>query len=289
MIYVYNYTNGQINPNFTKYNSLNALSKELNIVRDTIKRYLNTNVPYKSNLFFISIVTDLTLINDLVCKVSEGLELNRTLTKKVLIYNENGEILNFESKEVVAKFLDVQFRTITYHLDNWIKGGINGYYLFSKELNNLELEKLTNIFKLRKTNNCVIWVYEIDNLQSPMEKFNSMQKAAEYFKVDYRSIQRHLDTNKVTLKDGKLVLFYSKELTMKDIKGLNIENKKNEIINIWVYKSVNNILELINNNEPTFNSRSEAAKLLKFSSKTITKYLDTNKSYKDLYFYSKKL
>lgn len=37
-----------------------------------------------------------------------------------------------------------------------------------------------------------------------------MQKVAEYFKVDYRSIIRHLDTNKVTLKDGKLVLFYSK-------------------------------------------------------------------------------
>jgi len=83
LIYVYNYTNGQINPNFTKYNSLNALSKELNIARDTIKRYLNTNVPYKSNLFFTSIITDLTLINDLVCKASEGLELNRTLTKKV--------------------------------------------------------------------------------------------------------------------------------------------------------------------------------------------------------------
>jgi len=65
-----------------------------------------------------------------------------------------------------------------------------------------------------------------------MEKFNSMQKAAEYFKVDYRSIQRHLDTNKVTLKDGKLVLFYSKELTIEDIKELNFENQKNETINI---------------------------------------------------------
>lgn len=108
-----------------------------------------------------------------------------------------------------------------------------------------------------------------------------MQKAAEYFKVDYRSIQRHLDTNKVTLKDGKLVLFYSKELTIENIKELKIENKKNETINIWVYRNVNE--------EPTFNSRSEAAKELKFSKKTITKYLDTNISYKDLYFFSKKL
>lgn len=126
--------------------------------------YLKEYLPYKNNLFFTSIITDLTLINDLVCKALEGLELNRTLTKKVWIYNENGEILKFESKGAVAKFLNVQFVTITYHLDNWIKGGIKGYYLFSKELNNLELQKLINMFKLRKTNNCEVWVYEINNL-----------------------------------------------------------------------------------------------------------------------------
>ena len=35
-----------------------------------------------------------------------------------VVKNENGEILKFKSKEAVAKFLNVQFRTITYHLDN---------------------------------------------------------------------------------------------------------------------------------------------------------------------------
>lgn len=118
LIYVYNYTNGLINPNFSKYNSFNALSKEFNIARDTIKRYLNTNVPYKNNLFFTNIITDFTLINDLVSKASLGLELDRSLTKKVWIYNEKGEKFKFESKEAVAKFFNVQFVTITYHLDN---------------------------------------------------------------------------------------------------------------------------------------------------------------------------
>lgn len=32
-----------------------------------------------------------------------------------------------------------------------------------------------------------------------------MQKVVDYFNVDYRSILRQLDRNKVTLKDNKLV------------------------------------------------------------------------------------
>ena len=40
-----------------------------------------------------------------------------------------------------------------------------------------------------------------------------MKKAADHFNVDYRSILRHLDTNKATIKNNKLVLFFSKKLT----------------------------------------------------------------------------
>lgn len=55
---------------------------------------------------------------------------------------------------------------------------------------------------------------------------------------------------------------------------------------LWIYKKVNNDLVLINENQPTFNSKNIAAKELKISPKTITKFLDTNIPYKDLYFYS---
>ena len=40
-----------------------------------------------------------------------------------------------------------------------------------------------------------------------------MQKAAEYFDVDYRSILNHLDTKLATKKGEQLVLLFSKELT----------------------------------------------------------------------------
>lgn len=53
-----------------------------------------------------------------------------------------------------------------------------------------------------------------------------------------------------------------------------------------VYKSVNDKLILLNNNKPTYSSKLEASKEFKMSTKTISKYLDSDKEYKGLYFYS---
>lgn len=243
-------------------------------------------------------------INNLISKAQEGLNLNRTLAKKVWVYTENGETLFFESKEGAARYLNVPFINITNHLDKWIKGGINGNYLFSKELNEplggRGKRKLLGIFNLRKTNNCEVWVYDANTLELLYDKFNSMKKAAEQFNIDYRTILKHLDTNKVILKDNKLVLLYScapsgrtKKLTLDNIKNLvaarKEKNIKNEIIKIWVYKEVNNELLLLNNNESTFNTINKVSKELKICTKTIAKYIDTKKLYKNFYFYSKKL
>jgi hypothetical protein len=96
--------------------------------------------------------------------------------------------------------------------------------LFSKELNNLEKEKLIEISKLRKTNNCEVWVYEANNLESLYGTFNSMQKAADHFNLDYRTILKHLDTKKATIKKDKLVLFFSKKLTLEEIKKLKLNS-----------------------------------------------------------------
>lgn len=43
--------------------------------------------------------------------------------------------------------------------------------------------------------------------------FSSMNKAADYINVDYRSLLKHLDTKLATLKGDKLVLLFSNELT----------------------------------------------------------------------------
>jgi hypothetical protein len=119
-----------------------------------------------------------------------------------------------------------------------------------------------------------------------------LQKAADYFNVNYRSILRHLDTKKITIKNGKLVLFFSNKLSLEEIKKIKVKSIKNENVNLWIYKKGlenNSNLVLINNKQPTFNYKYQAAKELKFTHRTISKYLDTGKSYNGLFFYSHRL
>lgn len=52
-----------------------------------------------------------------------------------------------------------------------------------------------------------------------------MQKTAEYFNVDYRSILNNLDIDLASLKGGKLVLLFSHELTQLQ-KEFLLNNKK---------------------------------------------------------------
>lgn len=196
----------------------------------------------------------------------------------------------YESKGAAAKLLNVQDRIITNHIDKWIKGGVNGHYIFSYQLDTKELEKLLELSSLRKFNNNRVWAYDVSTLELISDSFSSMQKAADYFKVDYRSILSNLDTNLATLKGGKSVLLFSHELSKpeKDLLFNNIKKAINETVSVWVYKSVNNKLILLNDKKPTFSSKLEATKELKMSAKTISRYLgrSPHKEYKGLYFYS---
>lgn len=78
-------------------------------------------------------------------------------------------------------------------------------------------------------------------------------------------------------------------MTLDNIENLKIKNIKNDTIKIWVYKEDNDKLILINNDKSIFNTINKVSKELQICTKTIAKYLDTDKSYKNLYFYSKKL
>lgn len=46
-LYLYEYFNGQVSTNYKRFSSINELSKNLGISRETISVYLNTYVPYK--------------------------------------------------------------------------------------------------------------------------------------------------------------------------------------------------------------------------------------------------
>jgi len=176
-------------------------------------------------------IESLELVEKLVSDAILGLDLDRIIAKNVWMYylDKEGVVVKtkYESIGKVAKLLNVQHITINIHLDKWIKGGINGNYLFSYELDSLELEKLKEISTLRKYNNCKVWVYNASTLELMWDPFTSMQKAAEFFNVDYRSILNNLDTELANIKGGKLVLLFSQELTklQKELLSNNIKKK----------------------------------------------------------------
>ena len=98
------------------------------------------------------------------------------------------------------------------------------------------MEKLIEVSSLRKTRNRRVWAYNAITLELITDSFNSIQKAAEFFNVYYRSVVRHLDTELATKKGNYLVLFFKDKFTDLKRKELlnNLKLAKNETTEIWV-------------------------------------------------------
>lgn len=293
-VYLYEYNNNQISTSYKKFSSVNELYKHTGFARTTISMYLDTYVPFKGYFFFTDAVGDLDLANKQIKDNTQGLKVINTEPIKIWMYfiDSNGEIIKStsDSKTAVSKMLNVDYGTISNHQDKWIANGVNGYYLFSNELNDIELEKLKAISLTRKAVYCKVWAYNALTLELISKTFPSLAKAGGYFNVRSKTILSHLDTKIATKKGSTLVYFFSYELTdlLKKELLLNFKKAKNETNSIWVYKLLNSELVLLTEEEPTFKTIDSACKKLKISSVTIYKYLDSGKPYKNLYFYSLK-
>ena len=62
------------------------------------------------------------------------------------------------------------------------------------------MEKLIEFSSLRKTRNRTVWAYNAITLELITNSLISLQKAAEYFNVEYRSVLNHLDSELATKK-----------------------------------------------------------------------------------------
>jgi hypothetical protein len=116
---------------------------------------------------------------------------------------------------------------------------------------------------LRKTRNRTVWAYSAITLEWITDSFHSIQKGAECFNVDYRSVVRHLDIELATKKGNSLVLFFfNDELTDLKRKELlnNLKLVKNETTEIWVYKKLSDKFIIITYNETRFSSKHLVAK-----------------------------
>ena len=73
----------KINTSYKTFNSINELSNYLGVARETLNIYLNTYVPFKNNLFLTNKIESYELAEKLVNDATLGLELDRTIAKKV--------------------------------------------------------------------------------------------------------------------------------------------------------------------------------------------------------------
>ena len=138
-IYLYSYINGKLNPNIIhKFTSINKLSQYLGVSREIISIYLNTHVPYRGNLFLTNLVENIEMSEKLISDITQELELNRNIAKKVWIYfiEANGAVTKTTGGPVgtVAKALNIHHTSINNPLDKWTTGGLKGNYLFSAAL-----------------------------------------------------------------------------------------------------------------------------------------------------------
>ena len=124
-----------------------------------------------------------------------------------------------------------------------------------------------------------IYVYEANTLELINNApFDSLADAANYFGVDYRTIARNLDSNKITKRKGMLVYFFKKELDTDSSKQLlatipTIADSRNYNTKVWVYKADN--LELINN--CPFDSILSAVSYIGIAKSTLYRNLDSGK------------
>jgi hypothetical protein len=292
-VYVYDINDKCIDINYVKYDSITKASHLEKVAGGTLAIFINTNVPFRKKLYYSKPIIDLDLTFGQVKTSSSGLNLDSNIAKEVWVYDAKTLDLvkgsPFFSKSQASASIGISRNVISYFIDTWKAEGIKGTYLFSRPLLEPEITKLQVLSETVKLGNKqAIFAYDAQRLElinhSP---FASMQLAAAYFKVNYRTISRHLNTKLATTQDKKDIYIFSQELS---------SDLRSELLNapakaaysrqeFWVYKvGVNNILTLIPN-QP-FKTKREALKVLGVQVSIFNKYLDSEKMYKDLFIFS---
>jgi hypothetical protein len=158
-----------------------------------------------------------------------------------------------------------------------------GFYCFSKELGEKELNELKLKGKIRNSISSLskpIWVYILENDKFNIlnsKPFQSQQEMLRSLKLNrVRTINKYKDTG----INFRGYYFFSKKLSDEELnklkKNLYAKPSKNSML-VWVYKDN----QLINNRP--FLSMISAGKELNLNRKLIRKYLDSNISYNGFY------
>jgi len=115
----------------------------------------------------------------------------------------------FASKTKAAKALYIPRATIDLVIDKGGTAGSKAIYVYSRPLSVAEIKPLiAKAGNLQLGLKVPVYVYDANILGLVNDApFDSLLATANYFGVNYRTIARHLNTNKATFRSGRLVIF----------------------------------------------------------------------------------
>ena len=240
-VWVYKLCATHIDKTFVKYDSINKACEGSGPSRDTIRMYLDTNVPIKGLLYYTIPLEDFDTAFNLAIRAYSEMNIDGNIAKKVWVYhivNDTVVLVNnqpFPSREQATKFFNTATNVVLYYIDSWKSQGLKGYYLFSKPLVDLELIRLLELSKEKPLKpKVLVWAYNAQTLELiNSASFPSMQKCAEYLNSDYRSIAKHLDTKLATFIKGMWVYLFSSEITLELKKELSVKLRKAKKYSYW--------------------------------------------------------
>jgi len=209
-IYVYDINKREINPKFSFFNNSIELSVALGLPRTSIFRYKYTSIPYRGKLFFTNQIMDLNKVFEESQKITPKGQVNKIISIKFWAYDAltlnlvNGS--PFISKNKASAALGIGRSVIDYFLETGKAEGVKGNYLYSRKLKASEIKTLLKLSgEVKIGQKFKVWAYTANNLELINNSaFTSIWDAAAFFKVNYRTISRHLETKKATYQDGTL-------------------------------------------------------------------------------------
>lgn len=129
--------------------------------------------------------------------------LNRVISTQVWAYDSTWKVelikgSPFASINKAAKALDISKSTLVFAIDKARTAGYKAIYVYSRCLSEEEIKLLRDkVGSLQLGLKVPVYVYDANTLELINNlPFNSLLDAANYFGVDYRTITRHLNTNK---------------------------------------------------------------------------------------------
>lgn len=293
-VFVYSIDDNFINKNFVKYDSMAEVIKKEDISYNTLLLFRDTNVPFRSKLYLTRPIIDFESTFNKIQDILKEVKIYDNTAQRVWAYDAQTLKLvkgsPFLSKTLASSALGISRNVINYFIDTAKPEGVKGTYLFSRQLEDKDIQNFLNVSEFISLGNKLkVWAYEAETFKLiNNESFSSLSAAAKYFKVDYRTISRHLDTKIATNQKNLSVYFFSNEVGL-DLKAQLLKNTSKlssyARIEIWVYKRDEDGKMNLLANQP-FKTMREAVRILHMHNTVIKKYIDTNKEYKGLLLYS---